>query len=94
MWIKNDTKNKKIVKEDCFLNWIKYNKHMEQELIKKIEAQQLKIDEIYESVEKTRKYFLWTMIITIALFILPLIGMIFVIPSFISQYSQIQDLGL
>lgn len=53
-----------------------------------------KIDQIYISVEKTRKYFLWTMIITVALFVLPLIGLIFAIPSFLSQYSQITSLDL
>ncbi|MBX4198347.1 hypothetical protein KW782_03375 [Candidatus Parcubacteria bacterium] len=54
-----------------------------------------KIDLIYASVEKTRKYFFWTMIITIALFVLPLIGLVFVIPSFINTYTtNLQELGL
>jgi hypothetical protein len=53
-----------------------------------------KIDQIYTSVEKTRKYFLWTMIITIALFVLPIIGLVFAIPSFLSQYSEISSLVL
>jgi hypothetical protein len=60
---------------------------MEQELKQLIEAQQKKIDLIYSSVEKTRKYFFWTMVITVALFILPLIGLMFAIPSFLSTYS-------
>jgi len=47
-----------------------------------------KIDEVYISVEKTRKYFLWTMIITLALFVLPLIGLMFMIPSFLSNYTD------
>ena len=55
---------------------------------------EMKINKIYESVEKTRKYFLWTMIITVALVVLPAVGLIFAIPSFISQYSQISSLGL
>lgn len=67
---------------------------MEQDIIKKLEEQQIKIDQIFISVEKTRKYFQWTMIITVALFVLPLIGLMFAIPSFLSQYSQIQTLGL
>ena len=54
-----------------------------------------KINAIYVSVEKTRKYFLWTMIITIALFVLPLIGLVFAIPSFINTYAnQASNLGL
>lgn len=67
---------------------------MEQNIIQKLEEQQIKIDQIYESVEKTRKYFMWTMIITVALFVLPLIGLFFAIPSFLSQYQNIQNLGI
>lgn len=50
----------------------------------RLEKQEAKIDQIYVSVEKTRKYFLWTMIITIVMFVLPLIGVIAVIPWFLS----------
>ena len=60
---------------------------MEQEALKKLEEQGQKIDEIYMSVEKTRKYFMWTLILTLAFFILPLIGLVFAIPSFLSTYS-------
>jgi type IV secretory pathway component VirB8 len=68
---------------------------METELKQIIEAQQKKIDEIYISVEKTRKYLWWTMIATIVFFVLPLIGLMFIVPSFISSYStSITELGL
>ncbi len=43
-------------------------------------AQDAKLDAIYTSVEKTRKYFLWTLIISVAMVVLPLIGLIVVIP--------------
>lgn len=62
---------------------------METELTQRISALEAKVDAVYVSVEKIRKYFLWTGIITVALFILPLIGLIFVIPSFINSYAQI-----
>ena len=61
---------------------------MQPDIQKILAEQQEKIDKIYISVEKTRKYFLWTTIITIALFVLPLIALAFVIPSFISSYTQ------
>lgn len=68
---------------------------METELKQIIEAQQKKIEEIYVSVEKTRKYLWWTMIATIVFFVLPLIGLMFIVPSFISSYSaSITELGL
>ncbi|MDP2930120.1 MAG: hypothetical protein Q8N56_00720 [bacterium] len=65
---------------------------MEQEILQKIEEQGRKIDEIYRSVEKLRKYFLWTLIITVAMIILPIIGLIIVIPQFLNIYSG--NLGL
>ena len=59
----------------------------------KIEELSKKIDAVYVSVEKTRKYFKWTMIITVALFVLPLIGLVFAIPSFMTNYvGNLQNL--
>ena len=53
-----------------------------------------KIDAIYESTEKTRKYFLWTLIGTLIAFVLPLVGLVFAIPSFLATYSSLGDLGI
>lgn len=63
------------------------NTSMENEQSTKLAEMEKKINAIYVSVEKTRKYFLWTMIVTIALFVLPLVGLMFAIPAFISSYS-------
>lgn len=54
------------------------------ELEKKIEA-------TYESVEKMRKYMMWTGIITLVVLVLPLLGLLFVIPSFIESYTSILE---
>jgi len=67
---------------------------MDEEILKKIEAQDKKLDDIFRSVEKTRKYFLWTFIATVVAFILPLIGLVIAIPQFLSLYSGAADLGL
>ncbi|MDD4062290.1 MAG: hypothetical protein PHV25_00720 [Candidatus Pacebacteria bacterium] len=48
-----------------------------------------KLDAIYSSVEKTRKYFLATMIMTVAMIVLPLLGLVIVIPKIISSYMEI-----
>ena len=53
----------------------------------KIDALDGKIDAVYRSSEKMRKYFLWTLVITIAAVLLPLVGLLFVIPQFLNQYS-------
>ena len=64
------------------------HKEMEQELLKKIEEQQQKIDAIYVSVEKTRKYFLWTLIITVVTIVLPIVIMIIMIPWLMGMLSS------
>ncbi|MEN9649538.1 MAG: hypothetical protein RL094_505 [Candidatus Parcubacteria bacterium] len=53
-----------------------------------------KIDAVYKSAETTRKILLWTGIITVAAIVLPLIGLVFAIPSFLKQFADIQSLGL
>lgn len=59
---------------------------MDEETTKKLDEQGVKIDAIYKSVEKTRKYFLFIIWVSVIAFVLPLIGMIFVIPAFINSY--------
>lgn len=59
---------------------------MENEIQNKLKEQDEKLDAIYKSVEKTRKYFLIIIWITVIAFVLPLIAMIFVVPSFMSSY--------
>lgn len=61
---------------------------MDQEIQQKFKEQDEKLDRIYVSVEKTRKYFLWTLIGTGVAFVLPLIGLAFVIPYFLSTLSS------
>jgi len=60
---------------------------MDTELTQKLQAQDEKLEQIYQSVEKTRKYFLWTMIATIVTFVLPLIGLMFAVPFLMSSLS-------
>ena len=67
---------------------------MDQDLQKKIEEQGIKIDAIYKSVEKTRKYFLMIIWVTVIAVVLPLIGLIFVLPSFLSTYTNAIGGGL
>lgn len=66
-----------------------------QNLQKKIDEQGIKIDSIYKSVEKTRKYFLMTIWITVITIVLPLIVLAFVLPSLIGSYTDsLSGLGL
>ncbi|MDD2934881.1 MAG: hypothetical protein PHX25_00205 [Candidatus Pacebacteria bacterium] len=66
---------------------------MDQELKNKIEELEKKIDAVYQSVEKMRKYFLLIFWITLVTFVLPLILMMFVVPMFMKNYiSSFQGL--
>jgi hypothetical protein len=64
------------------------------ELEAKLLALEEKVDKIYISVEKTRKYFLTSTIITLVVLILPLIGLLFAIPAFLANYAEITNMGL
>lgn len=77
---------------NCIL-YLGYYDCME-EVLKKLEDQQIKIDAMYASVEKLRKYFLWTLIITVGTIVLPIIGMMIILPSIISSLSSAYGLGL
>lgn len=59
---------------------------MDDELRRRLDTQDQLLNSIFNSAEKTRKYFLWTLIITIVMFVLPLIGLVFVLPGFITTY--------
>lgn len=61
---------------------------MDQEIQQKFEQQDKKLDAIYKSVEKMRKYFLWTLIVSIAVIVLPLIGLAIMIPWILNTYTS------
>ena len=65
------------------------------ELLAKLELIEAKAEKAYQAAESSRKYLFWTGVITAALIVLPLIGLAFVIPSFISSYTtSLTGLGL
>lgn len=57
------------------------------ELSAKLDAIEAKASAAYEAAEKARKYLFWTGVISILVIVLPLIGLIFVIPQFIAGYT-------
>lgn len=73
-------------------------KRMDESISQKIDALSTKIDAIFISVEKTRKYFQWTMIITVLAILIPAVGLAIVIPSFMTTYDtgaeSLYELGL
>ena len=61
---------------------------MDQETIDKFAEVDQKLEAIRVSIEKIRKYFLWTLIVTVATIILPLIGLVIAIPWLLGILSS------
>lgn len=53
---------------------------MEADILKKLEEVEQKINAMCISIEKLRRYFLWTLIITLVTVILPIVALIVVAP--------------
>lgn len=60
---------------------------MDPDLEKRLGALERKLDATYQAAEKTRRYLLWTLIISVAVIVLPLIGLAFAIPQFLNSLS-------
>ena len=58
------------------------------ELAAKLEEISAKADRAYHSAEAARKYLFWSGIISVALILLPIIGIAVAIPQFIGPYSS------
>lgn len=64
-----------------------------EEIIKgQLAAQDEKLEAIYTSVEKTRKYLLIIMWSTVAMIVLPFLLALIVVPTLISTYSSTMGL--
>jgi hypothetical protein len=60
----------------------------DQELQQKLLDLEKKIDAIYVSAERTRRYLLVTIIVTLFALVLPLVAFLFVTPSILSIVGQ------
>lgn len=58
----------------------------------RLDALEKKVEATLASSEKTRKILLAGAIVSVIAFVLPLFGLVFVIPSFLSSYSQLGNL--
>lgn len=59
------------------------------EIEKKLVMLEAKLDSTYQSVEKVRKYMLWTAIITVGVIVLPLL----ILPLFLPAFLASQGIG-
>jgi hypothetical protein len=61
---------------------------MDDETKRRLDKQDEILEKIYVSAEKTRKYFLWVLIISIVVFVLPLLGVLLFAPSALDIYTS------
>lgn len=61
---------------------------MDIELKEKLDSLEKKVEETHSLANKTYKLFLWTMIATVVMFVLPLIALAFVIPYFLRTITS------
>ena len=54
---------------------------MDEKLYKKIEDMDTKINHIHQTIATTKKMFVWSLVITLLLFVIPIIILIFILPS-------------
>lgn len=59
----------------------------DQNVMNKLNEAGEQLDDIQDSVHGMRRIFFWTMVITLALVILPILGLVFFIPSFVETYT-------
>ena len=74
------------IEKECYN--LTMDQEIQKEIQKKLAEQEVKLEAIYRSVEKTRKYFLVIIWVTIIGLVVPMIGLAFVIPSFLSNYGS------
>lgn len=68
---------------------------MDLEIKKMLEDQQIKIDQMYQTIEKIRKYMFWSLVGSIIFFVLPLLAAGIIVPIVIKGYlSTLSGLGL
>jgi hypothetical protein len=66
---------------------------MEPTIEQKLAEQEALLQKVLQSTEKTRKYILWSLIVGVALFVIPLIAMAFAIPAYLKAVD-ITNIGI
>ena len=61
---------------------------MDEELLKKIQELENKIDQSYKMLKTAKNMFMWNLILSLVFFLLPLIAIIFLLPSMISTITS------
>jgi hypothetical protein len=65
---------------------------MDQEMGAELKKLEEKVDRVYDSVERTRKYMLWSLIMQVAVVLLPLVVLMLAVPFILSSLSNLSSL--
>ncbi|TXH00994.1 MAG: hypothetical protein E6P95_02635 [Candidatus Moraniibacteriota bacterium] len=65
---------------------------MDQEASAEMKRLEEKIDRVYDSVERTRKYMFWGLVMQLAMVLVPLIILMLAVPFILSSLSTISGL--
>jgi type II secretory pathway component PulF len=60
---------------------------MDKDLNDRLDQQDMALERIEQTVKQTRRIFLWMLIASVAFIVIPLIALVFVLPSFIDTFS-------
>lgn len=65
--------------------------YMDQDVLNRLDALEKKVDAIYRSVEKTRRYIKWSLIAGMLTIVLPLIALAIIVPYYIGMLQNSLD---
>jgi hypothetical protein len=65
---------------------------MDEETRRKLEAMEKQMAEVYAMARRLYRIIVWTVVVSVVLFVVPLIGLMFEIPSLINTYATIGNI--
>jgi hypothetical protein len=65
---------------------------MDEEMRQKLETMEKQMTEVYAMARRLYRIIVWTVVVSFVLFVVPLIGLAFEMPSLINTYSTIGNI--
>lgn len=65
----------------------------EDETLERLDRLEFQLQRVEKMVRQIRSIFIWMAIISVAVILLPMIGLVIVIPSFLDTFNQISAMG-
>ena len=65
---------------------------MDEETKQRLERMEKQMEEVYAMARRLYRIILWAVIVSVVIFVVPLIGLMFEIPSLINTYANINSI--